>query len=115
MSAKWFYGFLSRPESELLLRDQSPGTYLIRFSSSQPGSFALAYTAVSRGEKSTSHILINSSKPTGFQVPENQSVRNFKNLYEIVEYYSVFLQHPYTSELPFERWEKLGNMSFNVN
>ena len=103
-SAKWFYGFLSRSESELLLRDQHPGTFLIRFSSSQPGSFALAYTTINKGEKSTFHILINSCKPIGFQVPENQISRNFNNLYEIVEYYSVFLQTPLNTELPFESW-----------
>jgi hypothetical protein len=37
LTIRWFYGFLSRSECELLLRDQPVGTFLIRFSSSQPG------------------------------------------------------------------------------
>jgi len=50
------------------------------------------------------HILINSCKPVGFQVPENNSARTFQSLYEIVDYYNVFLQYPLASELPFESW-----------
>jgi len=37
LGSKWFYGFLTRIETDLLLRDQPVGTFLIRFSSSQPG------------------------------------------------------------------------------
>jgi hypothetical protein len=76
------------------------------FSSSAPGSFALAFTTPSNGtEKATSHILINSCMPDGFtiQEQENQQSRTFQSLYEIVEYYSIYLQYPLNSELPFER------------
>ncbi|MFN7037476.1 MAG: DUF4352 domain-containing protein, partial [Bellilinea sp.] len=40
----------------------------------------------------------------GFQVPENQAARTFETLYELVDYYHVFLQNPLVSELPFERY-----------
>jgi SH2 domain len=43
-SAAWFAGFLSRYESDLVLRGAPVGTFLIRLSSSQPGSFALAFS-----------------------------------------------------------------------
>lgn len=105
-SAKWFYGFLSRQETEGLLRDQPAGTFLIRLSSSQPGSFALAFSYQQpTGEKATSHILINSCGPN-YQVQEAESgtARIFTSLHEIVDYYSVFLQTPYQSNLPFEPW-----------
>jgi len=107
LSAKWFYGFLSRNEIDLLLRDQPVGSFLIRFSSSQPGSFALAFSTLnSTGEKVPCHILINSCKPLGFQVQEqeNQDARTFQNLYELVDFYSVFLQLAFQSGLPFESW-----------
>jgi len=107
LSARWFYGFLSRTEIDLLLRDQPVGCFLIRFSSSQPGSFALAFSTVNaNGEKVPCHILINSCKPLGFQVQEqeNQDARTFQNLYELVDFYSVFLQLPFSSDLPFESW-----------
>jgi len=42
----------------------------------------LAYTSLNnKNEKSMFHILINSCKPVGFQVPENNSARNFQSLY----------------------------------
>jgi len=104
LSSKWFHGFLSRSETELLLRDQAPGTFLIRFSSSAPGSFALAF--VQDNKKSFFHILVNSVMPLGFQVQEQDSsnARTFPTLHELVDFYSVFLQIPYCSDIPFESW-----------
>jgi len=107
LSSKWFYGFLSRYETDLLLRDQMVGTFLIRLSSSAPGSFALAFsTLTSNGEKTTCHILINSCKPLGFQVHEQEShsARTFQTLYELVDFYSVFLQTPFNSDFVYESW-----------
>lgn len=43
LTAPWFHGFLTSREAELLLEDQWPGTFLIRFSRSSGGSFALAF------------------------------------------------------------------------
>jgi len=108
-SSKWCYGFLTRNETEQLLRDQAPGTFLIRFSSSVPGSFALAFV---QANKQFFHILINSMKPLGFQVQEqeSQSARTFQNLHELVDYYSIFLQVPFASEIPFDSFFE-GDMS----
>jgi hypothetical protein len=80
---------------------------LIRFSSSQPGSFALAFSTLgSNGDKAIVHILITSLGNKGFQVQEQetQTARSFQNLYEIVDFYSVFLQYPFQSSIPFESW-----------
>ncbi|NWU55454.1 SH22A protein, partial [Dromas ardeola] len=38
----WFHGFISRRETEQLLRDQPPGCFLVRFSESTVG-FVLSY------------------------------------------------------------------------
>ena len=43
LSARWFHGFLSSEEAERLIYLQPKGTYLVRFSQSSPGSFAIAY------------------------------------------------------------------------
>lgn len=51
LNADWFHGFLSSTEAEKLLEAQPPGTFLIRFSKSKAGSFAIAYV---EGPKATS-------------------------------------------------------------
>jgi hypothetical protein len=41
---RWFKGFVSRPESEQMLATCGlPGAYLLRFSATQAGCFALSY------------------------------------------------------------------------
>ena len=84
----------------MLLRDQPPTTFLIRFSSTQAGSFALAF----RIDDTTSHILIDSNGPKGFSVQEQeaQGKRFFENLHQIVDYYSGLLQIPYNQDFVFE-------------
>ncbi len=42
-------GFISKAESEELLRGEKPGTFVLRFSSQAPGSFAVAYAAPTGG------------------------------------------------------------------
>lgn len=44
-SERWFYGCLSRREALLLLAGQPVGTFLMRFSKSQPGAFALSFVS----------------------------------------------------------------------
>jgi hypothetical protein len=55
LNADWFHGFLSSIEAEKLLEGQSPGTFLIRFSKSKAGSFAIAYV---EGPKSTGSFFL---------------------------------------------------------
>lgn len=42
-SEKWFYGFASYPESVRLLEANQPGTFLVRFSQTNPGNFSVDY------------------------------------------------------------------------
>jgi hypothetical protein len=51
LKEKWFYGFLSGEESIRLLQGQPTGTYLVRFSRSRPGSFALSFVWVRKPAK----------------------------------------------------------------
>jgi hypothetical protein len=39
----WFHGFISYAESVAMLKPQPPGTFLARFSHSQPGALVIAY------------------------------------------------------------------------
>lgn len=42
-SEKWFYGFASYPESVRLLETNPAGTFLVRFSQTNPGNFSVDY------------------------------------------------------------------------
>jgi len=101
---KWFHGFLSKTESEQLLQNQESGTFLIRFSKSKVGSFAIAFTAGTSGK--VYHIMINSCKPIGFKVYENETKqdRTFRDLNEVVKAYSYALITPLMSSIQYERW-----------
>lgn len=55
--ARWFFGFISHVETEYLLESQPPGTFLIRFSKSNPGSFALGFR-MNNAQQPIMHILI---------------------------------------------------------
>jgi len=76
--------------------------FLIRFSRSKPGSFALAFKA----STGVNHILIHSDKPKGFRIFEQDSntTRDFPSLSAIIESYNYLLTIPFNSSLPKERW-----------
>lgn len=102
LAEKWFQGYLTNRESELLLRNEEEGSFLIRFSKSKPGSFALAF----RGPSSVNHILIHSNQPKNFQIFEAESsiVREFPTVQDIIAHYGYVLRKPFSSSLPKERW-----------
>jgi hypothetical protein len=43
MIQEWFHGFLTNAEAQKLLEPCEHGTFLVRFSKSDPGSFAINY------------------------------------------------------------------------
>ncbi|PRP80490.1 hypothetical protein PROFUN_11712 [Planoprotostelium fungivorum] len=102
MGKQWFQGFLSSREAHLLLFCEDPGTFLVRFSNSRPGSFAIAFRTAS----TVHHILVHSIQPMGCTVYEEIGgiQRMFKNVNEIVEYYKSYLKKAYSSGLAKERW-----------
>jgi len=107
INADWFHGFLSSSEAERLLERQPPGTFLIRFSKSKSGSFAIAYVDASQ-RNSVIHTLIISCPPSGFKIEEayarNARGRLFASLTEVVEFYSYILQQPFRSDLVRQSW-----------
>jgi len=90
-----------------LLERQPPGTFLIRFSKSKSGSFAIAYVDASQ-RNSVIHTLIISCPPSGFKIEEayarNARGRLFASLTEVVEFYSYILQQPFRSDLVRQSW-----------
>eukprot|EP01119_Soliformovum_irregulare_P014015 TRINITY_DN3784_c0_g2_i3.p1 TRINITY_DN3784_c0_g2~~TRINITY_DN3784_c0_g2_i3.p1 ORF type:complete len:1027 (+),score=315.72 TRINITY_DN3784_c0_g2_i3:409-3489(+) len=102
LAEPWFQGYLTNREADLLLRNEPEGSYLIRFSKSKPGSFALAF----KSKTIVQHILIQSMKPKPYQIPENnsRSVREFPTLNDIIRHYHYVLKYPFTSSLPREKW-----------
>eukprot|EP01089_Gocevia_fonbrunei_P011538 TRINITY_DN2496_c0_g1_i1.p1 TRINITY_DN2496_c0_g1~~TRINITY_DN2496_c0_g1_i1.p1 ORF type:complete len:211 (+),score=26.42 TRINITY_DN2496_c0_g1_i1:408-1040(+) len=57
-AASWFHGYLSSAEATRILDNQLPGTFLVRFSQSLPGTFAIAYIA---DQSKVIHSLIHRS------------------------------------------------------
>lgn len=104
---RWFHGFLSSIEAERFLERQPPGTFLIRFSKSKPGSFAIAYVDANN-RNAVTHTLITCAPPSGFKIEEayNRSAKGrlFVTLNEIVEFYSYILKLPFRSDLSRQRY-----------
>eukprot|EP01114_Cavostelium_apophysatum_P013663 TRINITY_DN3359_c0_g1_i1.p1 TRINITY_DN3359_c0_g1~~TRINITY_DN3359_c0_g1_i1.p1 ORF type:complete len:922 (-),score=285.01 TRINITY_DN3359_c0_g1_i1:87-2852(-) len=105
LDEKWFHGFLSSREAELLMKNSNEpeGTFLVRFSKSKPGSFAMAFV---KGNQ-VRHILIESNMPTGLSVSEQEganSGRYFPSLQDIVTHYNFVLKYPFQSTLPQKVW-----------
>lgn len=50
------FGFIAKQDMELALRDQPPGTFMVRFSERNPGSFSIAYVLQSENDPTQSMV-----------------------------------------------------------
>ena len=102
---RWFHGFLTLEETKKFLEFQPVGTFLMRFSSSKPGSFALAFASaphpVNPNQNQVTHVMIKTT-PRGFSIQEENSEKYFDHVSQIVSYYSTVLTKPFASTLPEE-------------
>jgi len=106
LSQPWFHGFLTSKESDLLLDAAPRGTFLLRFSKSTTGSFALAYKCKDgSGPATMQHIMITSALPDGFKIREgNSTFKLFDSLAAIIKHYSFVLKIAFASRITQEPW-----------
>ena len=102
LSKEYFHGFLSYPEAARLLEGKPAFTYLVRFSKSKPGCFAIAY--VDSGGTVT-HTLITCVGPSLFKIEEFASGssagrgKHFGSLQEVIDFYPYLLRQAVSSDL----------------
>jgi hypothetical protein len=109
LTEKFFHGFISRTEANKLLQDNGQvGTFLVRFSKTQPGAFALAFNgtpvilcvyrnlrslwAIGENNRVFS-VMVESEMPKGVKVREQGgNERRFKDLYDLLSCYKEYLK-----------------------
>jgi len=98
--------FLTRNETEVMLKGELAGTFLIRISGTQPGSFCLSFNSQNQDDIVPVHILITCCGEEGYMVVEqdSQTTRKFETLLELIDHYSLFLNYPLINPIPFEPW-----------
>jgi hypothetical protein len=93
MIQEWFHGFLTNAEAQKLLEPCEHGTFLVRFSKSDPGSFAINYKS---GENVGS--LKVETHPGGFGMREGgdggETLKLFPSIAHVVQHYSQFFITP---------------------
>lgn len=103
---------MSKREAELLLSNCASGTFLLRFSKSRTGSFAIAVRGRSPGV--IHHILIASVRPLGFRVYDTEvgAERIFSTIASLVQAFPRLLKVSLDCQLPFEPYFQ-GDMPAN--
>ncbi|NXT43599.1 SH22A protein, partial [Pelecanoides urinatrix] len=84
----WFHGFISRRETEQLLRDQPPGCFLVRFSESTVG-FVLSY----RGRDRCRHFVLDQLPDGRYVILGERSAH--AELADLLRHYAVTPVTPY--------------------
>lgn len=105
VSAEYFHGFISSNEARLFLANQTIGTYLIRFSGSQPGAFVLDYVLEHNHVRS---VRLMAHPNGGFYAKTSGSDQEviFKTLNELVQTYTSrnVLRKAFSSSVHKEPW-----------
>uniref|UniRef100_A0A7S1VQ07 Uncharacterized protein n=1 Tax=Sexangularia sp. CB-2014 TaxID=1486929 RepID=A0A7S1VQ07_9EUKA len=101
LAKPWFHGFLSRDDATKLLEVEPVGTYMVRFSSTKPGSFSLAHT-MAQGK--VNHVIIH-TRSNGFAIREdNAKEKLFPTVQHLVDAYEGILVQPYMQTFPRQLW-----------
>jgi len=77
-----FFGFLSIRDSEFVLKDQKLGTYMIRFSNTVPGNYAIDFVARNPEKTSTivKHVMVKSCPNCTFQLNQSPVCNSLSSL-----------------------------------
>ncbi len=100
LAQPWFHGFQSKSDSTKLLEVEPVGTFMVRFSSTKPGSFALAHTMPNN---IVNHVIIH-TRENGFAVREESREKLFPSVAHLIEAYSTLLSQPYSQTFHRQLW-----------
>jgi hypothetical protein len=100
LAQPWFHGFLSKSDSTKLLEVEPVGTFMVRFSSTKPGSFSLAHTMQNNV---VNHVIIH-TRENGFAVREEAREKLFPSVSHLIDAYSTLLSHPYSQSFHRQLW-----------
>jgi len=97
---RWFHGYLAKDETQTRLEKHGPGTFLVRFSQSKPGNFAIAFVG---RNGNIFHIQI---KPTakGLTIITKEGEDVFDDLQSIIRQYADFLLYPLLAAKEYEHF-----------
>jgi len=83
---KWFHGDISLQTAQTLLADSEPGTFLIRFSSNHPGSYALSKIIENQSkERVIVHIRISHEPGGNYSFVLDDKTYQFKYMEDLVK------------------------------
>ena len=85
-SQPWFYGDLPKTDAELLLNNRKPGTFLVRFSETSPGAFAISCT----GKTGIANLRITRDSSSRFVLKG----ATYESLFEVVKLKQLKLKIP---------------------
>ncbi|OQS06761.1 hypothetical protein THRCLA_01196 [Thraustotheca clavata] len=105
----WFYGAITRAEAESILRDGDDGTFLVRFSETQPQKFVLVYVKVHSqppmvGRREIKNVLLTHDPRVGKYGPQSESSSQHKHdsIADFIDSCSSRLRTSYQSPLSKE-------------
>jgi hypothetical protein len=96
---RYFHWYLSTDEAIEVLYSQTPGTFLVRFSKSSPGSFGIDYV---KEDGQVGHI-VATSKKEGLVVSEPEGLV-YQSISSILRSFPDILKHPLKFSFVAEKW-----------
>jgi serine/threonine protein kinase len=108
LKEKWFHGPITTEEAVKLLQDQKRGTFLIRFSTREPGSFAIS---VAHKDKEVRHfrILHKPGEKYGLVVSTNNATQTlyFESLNQLIDQIGTQIGVNKKRPCPGSRYQKI--------
>ncbi|CAH1256838.1 CRKL [Branchiostoma lanceolatum] len=91
---QWYFGGVSRRQSEDLLKGTTVGTFLVRDATNHPGDYSLSVSSDTR----VRHYFIKRLQ-NGFQIAD----QDFEDLPSLIEFYKIHYLDTTTLTVPAQR------------